>query len=145
MLKRTNRKSSLLLVNTNIILTEGFGSMQAPIDDVFSTHSSCRKCHTRSIPSTNYGPCLVIDLTITSCPNSRKELPQRKECILSEISKNIKVASQSYLLVGSIHYIHSGKQGHYVAYVLNGNRWYVYNDLADHVRHATPDTRMNVN
>lgn len=127
----------MLNVNVDILLCDGFNSMQLAVDEGLTRISTCRRCKRVNKECVTYGPHILIDMSVltderytTRNPNLRHDL--------DSIATTISLQGKIYVLAGIINWT----PGHYVAFVKCGLYWYEYNDIGPLRKSVTPKTQV---
>lgn len=117
-----------LSTNVNVILQKGLEYIQEAVNDAITPKQCCVKCNNLCDKTEEYGPQIIIDTSILTDTNYLKNIGLKATTYnLDNISKNISVGSNKYILRGVVHYMDRAR--HYTAVVFTNMFWYEYDDL----------------
>ncbi|KYN14575.1 hypothetical protein ALC57_13209, partial [Trachymyrmex cornetzi] len=115
-------------INVDIILHKGLQYIQESINDVVSTKQKCPKCDNPCHINEEYGPHIIIDVSVLSDPNYIKNIGLQSQAFpLQSIAKYIVMGNKKYILGGVINFL--GNARHYTALIHTNVKWYEYDDL----------------
>lgn len=129
-------KNSILTVNVNFILKQGFQMLQNAINDVHLNKRkiTCKKCKcTQYETEVIYGYQIIIDTSIITDRNYLKHSNmETTTCYLDSIPKVVLINNQKYGLAGLVShkpYNWDANDGHYTTFMFDGLNWQKYDDL----------------
>ena len=144
------KKEPFVSVNVDTLLNNGFSAIQSAINDCIRIQWSCFQCKREMGVTEKYGAHILIDTSIVTDPNYRKDATLPRYAgnalihTLESIKKTVTIKKKSYLLVGVVDFL-DWKDGveHYVAYALSGIYWYKYDDIKITPETVNAGTRIN--
>lgn len=134
--KSNVRQLPLVNIDVNIILRNGLINIQQSIEEAVLMRGTCGTCKRTCTEATEYGSHIIIDTSILTDDNYLHDNNIEKHIYrIEDVQSNININDKTYLLVDIISYQQYvckrqiNQTGHYVAYIINNNNWYKYDDI----------------